>query len=487
MPRDHLNNVQSPLDFQVLGIRTRQLSSWQPYRGPPARNQVARNFHVTFRVLASGLKASNRKGKVVTPEPTLDSAAVVMMSTAAQSSLRVIQTFGSHRIARRSAPRCTHPSTRKGCRARCRGEGEAADAATSLLPFLAALPAVSAFAANAMDSVDTLSTTTTYVPSAMDSGDGWAQFVVLMVTAVCGLVGMKVSFDGEQAASQDAIMERVAKQVAAMQAADTVPVAGVPVGEVKDLSAASGAASSLDTDGLLRVDGVLSPVTAAALLDEVNATLDRELSRAGKDSLPSDSFGNVYCKGNRYDLKLPLRGVAEAALREAALNLGPVLEKVAGGNNAKLCEFAALVSDPGSMRQPVHPDTNYRRDRCVVTTFVALQDVESDMGPTVFIPGSHTASAHLAFKEADEVGGPALTAPNCVATLRTGDVSMFDSRLLHCGGGNSSDKRRVLFYFSFEVSGTENPNAFLSSIRDELRGTLTLKDLRTQPILETVS
>lgn len=54
MPRDHLSNVQSPLDFQVLGIRTRQLSLWQPYRGPPARNQVARNFHVTFRVLASG-------------------------------------------------------------------------------------------------------------------------------------------------------------------------------------------------------------------------------------------------------------------------------------------------------------------------------------------------------------------------------------------------------------------------------------------------
>ena len=41
MPRDHLSNVQSPLDFQVLGIRTRQLSLWQPYRGPPARNQVA--------------------------------------------------------------------------------------------------------------------------------------------------------------------------------------------------------------------------------------------------------------------------------------------------------------------------------------------------------------------------------------------------------------------------------------------------------------
>ena len=64
---------------------------------------------------------------------------------------------------------------------------------------------------------------------------------------------------------------------------------------------------------------------------------------------------------------------------------------------------------------------------------------------------------------------------------------MFDSRLLHCGGDNSSNKRRVLFYFSFEVSGKENPNSGFSSIRDELRGTLTLQDLRNQPIVETVS
>ena len=155
----------------------------------------------------------------------------------------------------------------------------------------------------------------------------------------------------------------------------------------------------------------------------------------------------------------------------------PFLELAAGGGRARLCEFAALVSDPGSARQPVHPDTNYRRDRCVVTSFVALQDVAADMGPTVFIPGSHTASAHLAFREAGERGGAALEAPHGVATLGTGDATVFDSRLLHCGGGNESDRRRVLFYFSFEVDGSDNPNAAVSSIRDELRGAFTLEDL----------
>ena len=58
-----------------------------------------------------------------------------------------------------------------------------------------------------------------------------------------------------------------------------------------------------------------------------------------------------------------------------------------------------------------------------------------------------------------------------------GDGVLFDSRTMHCGGANESNRRRVLFYFSFEVAGSENPNAAVSSIRDELRGKIALADL----------
>ena len=349
---------------------------------------------------------------------------------------------------------------------------------TSFAALLAALPAAlvsgAARALEAVDDVPTMYVPPGYVPSPLEDGDGAGQFLVLTVCAICGLVGMKLSLDSEQVKSEEALAEKVSKQVAAMRSAPSGPIPGVPATALDP----ERSPAAFDSTGLTRVDGAISPETAEALLAEVNATLDRELARVEKSGgLPSDAFGTVYCKGNRYDLKLPMGGAAERALREAAANMKPLLAGAASGESARLCEFAALVSDPGSKRQPVHPDTNYRRDRCVVTSFVALQDVTEAMGPTVFIPGSHVAAAHVAFREAGEVGGPALAAPNGVATLNVGDATVFDSRLLHCGGGNESNQRRVLFYFSFEVAGSENPNAAVSSIRDELRGKIALADL----------
>lgn len=150
--------------------------------------------------------------------------------------------------------------------------------------------------------------------------------------------------------------------------------------------------------------------------------------------------------------------------------LRPALNELLG-DDAELFELAALVSDPGAPRQPMHPDTTRRKDApegadapAVVTAFVALQDVDEEMGPTVFLPRSQRAEAHAAFYADDaSVAKSELlrTAPQALGLLRTGDASLFDSRLLHAGGANTSPRRRVLFYFSFKVRPRRPPAGYV--------------------------
>ena len=117
------------------------------------------------------------------------------------------------------------------------------------------------------------------------------------------------------------------------------------------------------------------------------------------------------------------------------------------------------------------------------TFFVALQDVADDMGHTTFLPKTHTQMAHNIFnagiRQKEEL--IAMT-PAVVSCLKKGDVAIFDSRVLHCGGANTTpDKRRVLFYFTFTSGDTEkfnpNPSRGAGSIRIEDRFKHTLKSL----------
>jgi ectoine hydroxylase-related dioxygenase (phytanoyl-CoA dioxygenase family) len=111
-----------------------------------------------------------------------------------------------------------------------------------------------------------------------------------------------------------------------------------------------------------------------------------------------------------------------------------------------------------------HPDTPYKPGdgAAVLTAFLALQDVEDDMGPTAIIPRTHTAEAHARFNNKDDGGRERVALlrelPNHVGTLRLGDANLIDSRLIHAGGSNDSSKRRVLFYVSFRRRGKVTPS-----------------------------
>jgi ectoine hydroxylase-related dioxygenase (phytanoyl-CoA dioxygenase family) len=311
-----------------------------------------------------------------------------------------------------------------------------------------------------------------YAPSPLSAEDGLAQLFVCVFILVIGVVGMQTSLVSEDAAREAALEDKVRAQRLAMAGATQSACAGVSAVDMH----ASDVVSRLRTRGVVRVDEVLSTEASEGLTRFVDETLEANDATTSQRGLSMEVFGNVYCKKNRWDMKLPFEAPVERALRECVKALGEVLREACGAD-ATLVELAALVSDPGSTRQPVHPDTAYRRDPTVYTCFVALQDVARDMGPTLFIPGTNNAQAHVEFRQGVERAGPVLERTNEIGVISRGDATLFDSRTLHCGTENESDKRRVLFYFSFQVAGSDNPNAAVSTIRSELRDKFTLAGL----------
>jgi ectoine hydroxylase-related dioxygenase (phytanoyl-CoA dioxygenase family) len=137
-----------------------------------------------------------------------------------------------------------------------------------------------------------------------------------------------------------------------------------------------------------------------------------------------------------------------------------------------------------------------RTEPTLLTCFVALQDVSLTMGPTVFLPRTHTAPQHAAF--ADEAkpvatasaSSESLDSPkdallrgtkSVVSTLSKGSCAIFDSRLLHCGSANRSAESRAIFYFSFR-----NPTVAYPGNPASIRADLGAAQLKLQDLTDKV-
>jgi len=244
-------------------------------------------------------------------------------------------------------------------------------------------------------------------------------------------------------------------------------------------------AKILKKEGVLRIDNVLTPETADAVREHMYQLRYKSEQEVAQGIIhPLQRYADVLLKTNRCDLTIPMGSqdhpIITTALEES-LCKSPVGATISSifGEDAVLHEFSCLMSDPGSQRQVLHPDTPYvdGRGPVLYTCFIALQDVTLDMGPTVWLPRTHNLEAHEAFQdtivrtEGGESPKDALIkkTPAVLGTLTKGSCAIFDSRLLHCGSANRSkdDVSRALFYFSFKnpaVGYPGNP----ASIRREL-------------------
>ena len=152
--------------------------------------------------------------------------------------------------------------------------------------------------------------------------------------------------------------------------------------------------------------------------------------------------------GARFELAMRLNG----AFGQPALLANPVLLSFLGpllGKTMRLSGCTAVAAFPGADLQHVHrdyphlfneyPDIGPRLPVYAVNVSVPLLDVDMQMGPTGFWPGSHRLT--------DDV--PADPAAMVSAPFRRGDCFLIDFRTRHAGMPNRATQMRPIFYMAY--------------------------------------
>lgn len=233
-----------------------------------------------------------------------------------------------------------------------------------------------------------------------------------------------------------------------------------------------------------------------ALIDELDAHIS-EIEHVAYCQSISGDLSSEHVSGcllppalepeRRSDVLLALDAPVTTAMFTALVSGGvqPLLTRCLGPD-ALLWELSAMRVRPGAKPQPIHPDTKWQQEEpSALVVWIAMRDVTLDMGPTLLLPGTHTKPAHEAFHAAQGGSLPpdfaAAAAVGCegpeVPLLKRGDALLMDSRLLHCGLGNRSDRERTLFYFTFRRNGDADSEFRQSSLRQSLRDRYELDHL----------
>lgn len=216
------------------------------------------------------------------------------------------------------------------------------------------------------------------------------------------------------------------------------------------------ALTDLNQDGVIRLDNLISADLCQACLNRINESLAKAVS-TGNDLYSEASetgFGNVYERNHRWDMYLPYEGVYKELLKsllgDSCSPLNILFDGLFSHQDAEMYELSSLICDDDANSQPIHPDTQYQEQCPLYTVFVALQDVDEGMGPTIFLPGTQNNDSHTQLFSKNVLEKDTFLAQSQYkqALLKCGDVVIMDSRTLHCGHANWTS-RRILLYFTF--------------------------------------
>mmetsp|Transcript_71395 Transcript_71395/g.220474 ORF Transcript_71395/g.220474 Transcript_71395/m.220474 type:complete len:352 (-) Transcript_71395:67-1122(-) len=207
-------------------------------------------------------------------------------------------------------------------------------------------------------------------------------------------------------------------------------------------------------DGAVMIPHVLPAQAAAALREHLESKLAASLAAVASGAArEQDLFEPVTCRRARHFLSLGLEvPVVAAAVTQSLRALAPLLRGALECDEPLLADLAAIRSAEGAPPQPLHMDdnTSWSGPPVRMSAFVALQDVDELMGPTVFLPGTHASPEAQAAMQTG-AGKARLLRRGAVrlGTMPAGAGTLHQTGVLHAGGANGSPRGRWLFHMSF--------------------------------------
>ena len=199
-------------------------------------------------------------------------------------------------------------------------------------------------------------------------------------------------------------------------------------------------------DGFLVVPGALSPEEAEVLRRGLEAAFSEEDAEAALYNMPRMWRPKMFERGPEFEAVIDHSGVAGP---------GGMVEAILG-SDCHLIANSALRTEPGAGISGWHVDEVVRfprsKDvpldpRIPMPTFVLnlnyyLCDVDEELGPTQFVPGSHRSGRNPTPEDRDSDGNPTYEGQSAFSALGpAGTCVMWNDQTWHRGAPNRSKDR----------------------------------------------
>jgi hypothetical protein len=196
---------------------------------------------------------------------------------------------------------------------------------------------------------------------------------------------------------------------------------------------------SLDVHGVAVVEDALDARLAQTLRETIVAKHE-QMAKAGAMERWLDT-STIIAPDIRNHTLYDVEEVREPLMDVVGMLRQPL--EAALGPDALLVELASISVGFGAEAQYWHPDSLLTANSVrLITTFVALQDIEPGMGPLEVCTGTHVCNAQGRCNAPE--GG-------LNVTLKAGSAALMQSTLLHRGQAHIArgSPNRINFYFSF--------------------------------------